>query len=177
MLAYRLDHALSNKGMGVALPQLPQPGATTNAVLGEIERAWVLLFAMLALSLTLAAVRHAVLLTVLFGAATAFAYGLLGDFSDLLFGFWGTGGLVLLPSFALLAWLNMRAVQGSVGRWVGLQMILIGIVYPCVAGLDGERQSLYLNLCAVLFLGFAASLLMRQLAQQTPLVEKPIAVG
>jgi hypothetical protein len=177
VLTYRLDHALSNKGMGVALPQLPQPGAATNAVLGEIERAWVLLFAMLTLSLTLAAVRHAVLLTVLFGAATAFAYGLLGDFSDLLLGFWGTGGLVLLPSFMLLAWFLMRAVRGSVGRWVGLQMVLIGIVYPCVAGLDGERQSLYLNLCAVMFLAFASSLLMRRLAQQGPLVEKPVAVG
>lgn len=176
VLTYRLDHALSNKGMGVALPQLPQPGATTNAVLAEIERAWVLLFAMLALSLTLASVKHAVVLTALFGAATAFAYGLLGDFSDLLFGFWGTGGLVLLPSFLLLAWLLRRAVPGSVGRLLGLQMVLMGIVYPCVAGLDAERQSLYLNLCAVAFLAFAASLLMKQLAQQTLLVEKPVAV-
>jgi hypothetical protein len=177
VLTYRLDHALSNKGMGVALPQLPQPGAMTNAVLGEIERAWVLLFAMLGLSLTLAAVRHAVLLTALFGAATAFAYGLLGGFSDLLFGFWGTGGLVLVPGFALLVWLLIRAVRGSVGRWLGLQMILIGIIYPCIAGLDAERQSLYLNLCAVVFLAFAASLLMKQPAQQAPLVEKPLAVG
>jgi hypothetical protein len=177
VLAYRLDHALSNKGMGVALPQLPQPGATTNAVLAEIERSWVLLFAMLALSLTLAAVRHAELLTMLFGAGTAFAYGLVGDFSDLLFGFWGTGGLVLLPGFVLLAWLLMRAVSGGAGRWIALQMILIGIVYPCVAGLDAERQSLYLNLCAVVFLGFVASLLMKQLARQVPVVAKSVAVG
>jgi hypothetical protein len=177
VLTYRLDHALSNKGMGVALPQLPQPGATTNAVLAEIERAWVLLFAMLALSLTLATVEHTVLITVLFGAATAFAYGLLGSFSDLLFGFWGTGALVLLPSFLLLAWLLMRAVQRNVSRLLGLQMMMIGIVYPCVAGLDTERQSLYLNLCAVGFLGFAASLLMKQLAQQASLVQKQATVG
>jgi len=37
MLTYRLDHALSHKGMGIALPTLPQPGAATNAVLGEAE--------------------------------------------------------------------------------------------------------------------------------------------
>ncbi len=62
----------------------------TNAVLGETERAWLLIFAMLALTLSLAQVGHAAVISVLFGAATAFAYGLLGDFSDLLFGFLGT---------------------------------------------------------------------------------------
>ena len=47
VLTYRLDHALSNKGMGISLPQLPQPGATTNAVLGQTETAWLLTFALL----------------------------------------------------------------------------------------------------------------------------------
>ena len=173
VLAYRLDHALSNKGMGVALPQLPQPGATTNAVLGEIERAWLLLFAMLALSLTLASVRHAVLLTALFGAGTAFAYGLLADFSDLLFGFWGTGGIVLLPLFLLMAWLLMRVMGSGIGRPLALQLILFGILYPCAAGLDPERQSLYLNLCAVAFLALAVSPLMKCLTWSAPLNEIP----
>jgi len=103
VLTYRLDHALSNKGMGIALPELPQPGAITNAVLREVEHAWLLIFAMMTLSLTLVAERHTVFLTVLFGAATALSYGLLGDFSDLLFGFWGTAALILLPLFLLLA--------------------------------------------------------------------------
>lgn len=173
VLAYRLDHALSNKGMGVALPQLPQPGATTNAVLAEIERAWVMMFAMLALSLTLASVRHAVLLTALFGAATAFAYGLLGDFSDLLFGFWGTGGIVLIPLFLLIAWLLMRATGGGVGRPLALQLILFGILYPCAAGLDPDRQSLYLNLCAVVFLALAASGLLKCMTVADLLKETP----
>lgn len=176
-LTYRLDHALSNKGMGIALPQLPQPGAATNAVLAEIERAWVLLVAMLALSLTLAAVRHAVLLTALFGAATAFAYGLLADFSDLLFGFWGTGGLVLLPLFALMTWLLLRVVGMSVGRPLAVQLILFGIVYPCVAGLDPNRQSLYLNLCALMFLALLISPLMKGLTWSAAPREKLAATG
>jgi hypothetical protein len=70
VLTFRLDHAISNQGMGVALPSLPQPGEMTNAVLGEAERAWLLNFAMLALTLTLAQVRHAVLISILLGAAT-----------------------------------------------------------------------------------------------------------
>ena len=99
VLTYRLDHALTGKGMGIALPQLPQPGETTCAVLNQAENAWLLVFAVLVLSLTLAEARHAVLLTMLFTTATAFGYGLLADFSDLLLGFWGTAALVLLPLF------------------------------------------------------------------------------
>src|SRR4051812_18454164 len=73
ILTYRLDHALSSKGMGVALPALPHPGATTTAVLGQTDRAWLLMMAMLLFTLTLAAAKHAVVLTLLFGATTAFA--------------------------------------------------------------------------------------------------------
>jgi hypothetical protein len=156
ILSFRLDHAISSQGMGIALPSLPQPGATTNAVLGEVERAWLLNFAMVVLTLTLLQVRHAVLLSILFGAATAFAYGLLGDFSDLLFGYWGTAGLVLLPFLAGLAKLLAGVAPGAPTRILAGLFLLVGIVYPCVAGLDSVRQALYLNLCAVSFLAFIA---------------------
>lgn len=163
VLTYRLDHAISNKGMGIYLPSLPQPGATTNAVLDGIERSWLLIFALLALGFTVASARHAVLLTLLFAAATALGYGLLGDFSDLLFGFWGTAVLVLLPIFLLLARLLRKSVPGATGRLMAFQFLAYGILFPCLAGLDTSRQSLYLNLCAVLFLGFAATQLLNYL--------------
>lgn len=156
ILSYRLDHAISNQGMGIALPALPQPGALTNAVLGEVERAWLFSFAMLALTLSLLQVRQAVLLTVLFSAATAFAYGLLGDFSDLLFGFIGTAVVILIPSLFLLAKLLTRVVSGLTGQLLAGQFLIIGIIYPCAAGLDYDRQTLYLNLCAAGFLAFIA---------------------
>ncbi len=108
ILTFRLDHAISNKGMGVALPTVAQPGETTNAVLAEVERGWLLIFAMLVLGLALAGTGQAVLLSVLFGAACACAYGLLGDFSDVLFGFWATAALILLPVFLMLTWLLTR---------------------------------------------------------------------
>ena len=163
VLTYRLDHAISNQGMGVALPSLPQPGATTNAVLGETERAWLLVFAMLALTLTLARVKYAVLLTVLFGVATAFVYGLVGDFSDLLFGFVGTAVVVLIPSLLILARLLTRTAKGVVGKVLALLFLTVAILYPSLAGLDSDRQTLYLNLCAVGFLGFTAWLLTTRL--------------
>jgi hypothetical protein len=34
--------------------------------------------------------------------------------------------------------------------------LIYGVVYPCLAGLDGSRQALYLNLCALALLLFAA---------------------
>jgi hypothetical protein len=162
ILTYRLDHAISNKGMGISLPSLPQPGETTNAVLGEIERSWLLIFALLVLGLTLSSVRHAVLISLLFGAATALAYGLLGDFSDLLFGFWGTAASVLVPVFGLLAWLLRRTVEGRVGKLVSGQFLIYGLLLPCAAGLDGDRQLLYLNVCGAGFLGFVAWQLAKQ---------------
>lgn len=156
VLTFRLDHAISNQGMGIALPSLPQPGETTNAVLGETERAWLFIFAMLTLTLTLVQVRHAVLISILFGSATAFAYGLLGDFSDLLFGFVGTAALILIPFLLVLAKLLTRLTPDVPIRTLALQFLIVGILYPCVAGLDSDRQPLYLNLCAVGFLGFTA---------------------
>jgi len=156
VLSFRLDHAISSQGMGIALPSLPQPGEITNAVLGEVERAWLLIFAMVALTLSLLQVRHGVLITVLFSAATAFAYGLLGDFSDLLFGFVGTAVLILIPFLFGLAKLLTRVISGAAAKILAAQFLVVGIVYPCAAGLDPDRQTLYLNLCGVGCLGFVA---------------------
>ncbi len=156
LLTYRLDHALSQKGMGIALPTLPQPGATTNAVLGEAERGWMLIVATLLLTLTLAEIRHGALLSVMFAAAIALAFGVLGDFSDLLFGFWGTAILVFLPLVVSLAWMAMRIVGGVTGKILAGLLLVFGLVYPAAAGLDAERQNLYLNVCGFLFLAFTA---------------------
>ncbi len=167
VLMYRLDHALTDKGMGIALPKLAQPGETTRAVLDETENAWLLGFAALALSLTIAGVRHAVLLTILFVTATGFAYGLLADFSDFLFGFWGTFVVVLLPLFLLCAGLLLR-VASAVGKGLAVLFLFLGVVYPCVAGLDPGHQPLYLNLCALGLLLFTAWRLLKRLAANTP---------
>ncbi len=156
LLTYRLDHALSQKGMGIALPTLPQPGATTNAVLGEAERGWMLIVATLLLTLTLAEVRHGALLSVMFATAIALAFGMLGDFSDLLLGFWGTALIIFLPLLVLLAWIVKRIVGGATGKILAGLLLVFGLVYPTAAGLDAERQSLYLNICGFLFLAFTA---------------------
>ena len=172
VLLFRLDHAISNQGMGVALPSLPQPGETTNAVLGETERSWLFAFAMIALTFTLSQVRHSILLTILFTSAMALAYGLLGDFSDLLFGFVGTAVLVLVPMLLILAKYLRRCLDGFTGKVLALQFLIAGILYPCLAGLDSDRQKLYLNLCALGFLGFTAWLLSKRLLRPSDETER-----
>jgi len=154
VLTFRLDHAISNKGMGIALPSPPQPGETTNAVLGQTERSWLLIFALLVLGLTFSSVKHAALVSFLFGAGAALGYGLVGDFSDLLFGFWGTALVMLVPVFFLLASLLRKVVPGLAGKLMAIQVLIYGILLPCVAGLDSDRQSLYSNLCAAILLAF-----------------------
>jgi hypothetical protein len=163
ILGFRLDHAISSKGMGIALPTVAQPGETTRAVLGEVERGWLLVFTSLMLGLTLAGAAHGVLLSVIFGAAGACAYGMLGDFSDILFGFWGTAGLILLPLFILLAWLLLRTAPSNTAKVLAVQWLLFGIAYPCVAGLDSSRQSLYFDISALVFLAFASWQLVKDL--------------
>lgn len=172
VLTYRLDHALSNKGMGVALPALPQPGEKTNAVLGETDRGWLLVVAMLLLTLTLSGTNHAVTFSLLFGATVAFAYGLAADCSDLLFGFWATAGFALCPLFLLLLFIAGRTFARPIARRVAFQLIVFGLVFPCAAGFDPDRQSLYLNLCSLIFLALMAPLLIRP----NWLAEPPIAI-
>jgi hypothetical protein len=163
ILTYRLDHAISNKGMGIALPALPQPGAETSAVLAEVERGWLLIFAMLVLGLTLAESKYTVLFSILFAAAIACSFGLLADCSDLLFGFWPTAGLVLLPILVFLAWLLTKLALRPFSNLLAFQLLLFGIVYPAVAGLDSDRQTLYFNLSALVFLAIAAWQLTRRI--------------
>jgi hypothetical protein len=167
ILTYHLDHAISNKGMGIALPALPQPGAGTSGVLAEVERGWLLIFAMLVLGLTLAEAKYAVLFSILFAAAAACSFGLLADCSDLLFGFWPTAVLVLLPMFIFLAWLLTRLVPRPFSNLMAFQLLLFGIVYPSLAGFDSERQTLYFNLSALVFLAIAAWQISRRLGGTT----------
>jgi hypothetical protein len=130
-----------------------------------------LLFATLLLSLTLDQANYSVLLTVLFGATGACVYGLLGDFSDVLFGFWGAASFILVPAFALLAWLLIRFTPRSSARLLAFQCLLFGLLYPCLAGLDTDRQSLYFNLAALSFLGFAAWQLASTSSRSWPAVQ------
>ena len=69
----------------------------------------------------------------------------------------------LAARLALLAVLLARIVRGATGRLLALQLIVFGLIYPCLAGLDPDRQRLYQNLCFVALLAFAAWLAARSI--------------
>src|ERR1039457_4121592 len=162
-LAYRLDHAICNKGMGIELPSLSQPGETTGAVLAEAEKGWVLLFAAGVLGLTLAGGRGAGLVGVLVGCAVALVYGLLCDLSDSFLGFWGTMIVILIPLLIALGWLTSRCLPALEAKLVSLELLLFGVIYPCLAGLDADHETLYLNISAFIFLAIAAWMVVQRM--------------
>lgn len=167
VLTFALDRAISNKGMGVAMPRLEQPGETTGAVLAQSANGWLLLVAAVVLSLTLAGLRHPVLVSLIVAVATAFGYGLMAGLSDTVLGFWGTFALVWIPLYGLMNWLIVTAHPTSEGRWLTVQVIAYGIVFPCVAGMDPDRQPLYLNLAAAAFLALLSVQLLRHVIRHT----------
>jgi hypothetical protein len=154
-LVFQLDRALSNKGMGVAMPKLEQPGEVTAAVLSEAGKGWVLMFAAVLLGGVLTNHRWSALTSVMIGSAAAFGFGLLGDISESFLGFWGTAAVIALPMFLVLGGLILRT-HGHAGKIICAELILFGLVYPCLAGMDSDRQTLYLNLAGLLFLMIAA---------------------
>jgi CDP-diglyceride synthetase len=80
----------------------------------------------------------------------------MGDFSDLLFGFWGTALVIFVPLMLFLAWFARRIVANATGKFLAALLLVFGVLYPATSGLDGDRQNLYLNICGFLFLTFTA---------------------
>ena len=68
---------------------------------------------------------------------------------------------MLTPLFLALAWLLRRCLPGKAGLLLAVQFLVYGIALPCLAGLDSDRELLYLDICAASFLGFVAWQLLR----------------
>lgn len=52
--------------------------------------------------------------------------------------------------------------------WLARSYLILGLVYPCVAGLDSTRQALYFDLGAVLSLALASRWMIGRLALRSP---------
>jgi hypothetical protein len=57
----------------------------------------------------------------------------------------------------------LAVVTWRASRWVAAQVLLAGLVYPWVAGLDSDRAPLYLNICAAVLVAVTAWQLARRL--------------
>ena len=70
------------------------------------------------------------------------------------------------PPLCLLAKLLRKVVPGTTGKLMARQMLLFGILLPCLASLDSDRESLYLDLCAGIFRAFITWQLVSQLIRR-----------
>ena len=96
---------------------------------------------------------------VLVGCAAALGYwtalGRLG--SDTFLGFWGTAILMLIPLLVAARLVDgCSCLPATEGKLVAVELLLFGAIYPCLAALDANRETLYLNVSAFIFLAIAA---------------------
>lgn len=161
-LLYRLDHTLSAKGMGVALPKLEQPGQALSGILSEAPRGWTLFFALLWLGLTVAGGRGSGFMTLVCSIPIAFGYGLMADWTDAGLDWYWAFLLAVMP-FVGLTVAVVRRRLGPVDGWIlAAPLTLMAVGYPLGAGLDDGRFMMYRNLAGLLFLGTVVWLAVRR---------------
>ncbi|MBN2004358.1 MAG: hypothetical protein JXA21_13470 [Anaerolineae bacterium] len=137
ILTWRLDHAITTAGMGVALPQPEQPGAKVLRVLWNSPYALTLLGTMLALTLLILGEPLNFLDLALLAAIYSTQFLVMSAISDYFFGFWGSLALgAALTGF--LSYLLFRKKPTRLLRALLYGMIaFFVIVYP-LAGLLTE---------------------------------------
>jgi hypothetical protein len=70
--------------------------------------------------------------------------------------------VILIPLLLALGWLTSRCLPTSEAKLVGIELLLFGAIYPCLAGLDADRETLYLNVSAFIFLAIAAWMIVQR---------------
>lgn len=137
ILTWKLDHAITVAGMGVALLAPEQPGADVLRVLVVSPYALTLLGAMLALTMLIWGSGVRFLDLALLSAVYSMQFLLMAAISDYFFGFWGSlilGALLtLILSYFLFRRLPSPAMRNSV---YGL-ILFFTLIYP-LSGLITE---------------------------------------
>jgi hypothetical protein len=130
ILTWRLDHAITVAGMGVALLPPQQPGAQVLRVLVISPYALTLLGAMLALTMLIWGQKMRFLDLALLAGVYSVQFLVMAALSDFFFGFWGSmivGALLtLFLSFLLFRSLPSRALRSSIYSLVAF----FTVVYP-----------------------------------------------
>lgn len=130
ILTWKLDHAITVAGMGVALLPPEQPGAQVLRVLVISPYALTLLGAMLALTMLLWGQKIRFLDLALLSGVYSIQFLIMAALSDYFFGFWGSmivGALLtLFLSFLLFRSLPSRALRISI---YGL-VVFFTVFYP-----------------------------------------------
>jgi hypothetical protein len=130
ILTWKLDHAITIAGMGVALIPPEQPGAQVLRVLVISPYALTLLGAMLALTMLIWGMNIRFIDLALISAVYSMQFLVMASISDYFFGFWGSmfvgAALTLFLSYLLFRGLPARALRISIYALV----VFFSVVYP-----------------------------------------------
>jgi len=132
VLTWALDRAITTRGMGVDLPDAPQPGNLVARVLQYAWRGGMLLLVGLVVSVLNTGIRAGLLRLGVIGGAYCAEFMLLAALSDFRPGF--VGALAIGVSVALL--LSLLALRWPAGAWGIAPACVVGffvLVYPLLA--------------------------------------------
>lgn len=137
ILTWKLDHAITVAGMGVALLAPEQPGADVLRVLVVSPYALTLLGAMLALTMLIWGSGVRFLDLALLSAVYSMQFLLMAAISDYFFGFWGSLILGALLTLILSCFLFRRLPSPAMRNSVYGLILFFTLIYP-LSGLITE---------------------------------------
>ncbi len=136
VLTWRLNHAITTAGMGVALVQPEQPGEKVLRLLVNSPIALTMLGSLLALTVIILGSTLNLLDLALLSGVYCVEYLMMAGVSDFFFGFWGSlllgAALTIFMAFLLFRKLSSRLVKGLLLSLV----VFFAVAYPLSGLID-----------------------------------------
>jgi hypothetical protein len=141
VLTWKLDHALTTAGMGVALPQPDQPGAQVTSILDYATQSFTLLLLLLALTFLIVGGTLRAIDVALLAGIYAAQFFLMAGISDAVSGFWGTFG-ISVGLEVLLAVILFWRYPSPLVRILTLGLtVFFGAIYPLIGLVNDAAQA------------------------------------
>ncbi len=178
ILTWKMDHAITTAGMGIALLQPEQPGAKVFRVLGDSPLAVMLLIAMVSVTLLLLGQSISFLDLALLGATYCVQFLVMAGTSDFALGFWGS--LILGAALNLVLTVLLVRHYPRLVRFLLIGLVaFFAIVYPLGGLITEYSQSNAFDTLTQVGLALyivAIALYQRlQAPKSTPTIEAPAA--
>ena len=141
MLTWKLDHALTTAGMGVALPQPDQPGAQVTSVIDNATQSFTLLLLLLALTFLIVGGALRPIDVALLAGIYSVQFLLMAGISDMLSGFWTTFGISVGLELLLAVILFWRYPSPLIRVLTLTLIVFFATIYPLIGLVNDASQA------------------------------------